>query len=230
MEIPEGYVLVRDPGVGQFQTPAGYRLEVQRRRGRPMRRIGYAYGPDFQARVRALREKMDLVEAMGVQGAGAFVKWSTSGKAPRMLVDMVRKRGNWVFLITSGGYLRLNPERKFLAELWDWKPGDWDFEVIKSPMPGFAVADYDGSMIRVRLPAMSMDLKADFIPGMGAPPEDPVRVKAIAAIRAAYADQPEVPDTLEKWLANAPTAELVRWVKENVPYSEATDGLKEVER
>lgn len=226
MEIPEGYVMVRDPGVGQFQTPAGYRLEVRRRRGRPMRRAGDAYGPDFQARVRALREKMDKIEAMGVQGAGAFVKWSTSGKAPRMLVDMVRKRGNWVFLITSGGYLRLNPERKDLAALWDWKPGDWDFEVVKSPMPGFAVADFDGSMIRVRLPAMSMDLKADFIPGQGAPPEDPVRVKAIAAIRAAYADQPEVPDTLEKWLGNAPTAELVKWVKDNVPFAGADDKTK----
>lgn len=221
--LPVGYVLVKDPGLGEYQTPPGHRVEVARKRGRPARRVGVRDQRDFMAKMRELTGFMDRADALGAGGYGAFVKWGKTGKSPKMLSDVIRSRRWWAFLVSASGYIRLNPERTPISKLWEWKPGDWDYDEVRSPIPGFASTDFEGSTIRVRLPVMAMNLRENWMPGESEAPKDKKREAIVAAIRELYAqlDPSQQPATLEDWLGTAPTAELAKWLRDNAPFGEA---------
>lgn len=161
-KAPPGYILVEDPRLGEYQAPAGYRLERNYRK-----RMGNGYGGASLDRRRA-RGGLDWLEVVKATAArlravqenpppvGEFIWYTSSKVLPRLLGSVIgEKWSRWVFSPSHGGFLWLAESPSELGRMLEWGPGEWAEDETTSPVAGYASVWYlarGGRRVRVRVP------------------------------------------------------------------------------
>lgn len=211
-KVPVGFLLVRDEKVGDFVTPAGYRLEratlsaIRNRGGRGVHR-GRPSGAGYLARVqeyaRGVREDAE---------PGTVWVYSSACRMPDLLKSKFWDNPRFAWVAGLGGIVRLRDMDPLPAlevdKLADYPPGTFAMDPSDRRIHGFPAAQ-NGTHGFIKVRIERENLSGGTVP----PPTVVLREKLLAQIREIYEASGSDPAETIAWAQKAPLPDIRRWLE-----------------